>query len=397
MDKIRQHTRDSTLFQFDKEGSRNISKSQNQVVLPSYIDDFTAIRRLTSKTAISPLATITSSYEVDFDLISPNGHLEEVYAEIQIAELGGTTQSTFIGYDMFDRIEVECPEGTLFKVIYPDQLYYLEKLNQNLLQFNRAKVVELLQSNYQPIANTVNAGSTTLFYLKIPAFDEMPDLRWLGKNNGSNPLLRFYFKAPTSFVMSGSTNLGISYFNLIIKQVPTPLNYLSIDKTFRYTNWQRFTNILTLAANSQYNLQLNTIFGYAAYLVILIRNAPVASNGTNFCQPQNAIQNFELHDASNNIIAINQPIYMNRFVMNRHMSGDIFDSSLYPYIYTVVFSLNPDDIRNKVTGGYQFTSKEVLLLNTNPILTTGSFEISVWAANYDYYTFKADGNFTFTR
>lgn len=387
------HSRNIELFPFEKEGKINISKAQNQVVLPSYVDEFSYVRRLTSKTAISALASVTQGLEVDFDLISPNGHIQEVFAEIALAELGGTTQSTFLGYDIFDRIDIEIG-GTVFRSIYPDELWYLEKLSVNQLEFNRMKAAEHVQANYQPVASTISPGGITLFYLRLPLFTyELPDLRWLAQP----PLIRCYFKTPASFVTSGSTNLGISYFNMIIKQFPTPLVNLSIDKTFRYINWSRYSNVVSLNPNSQYTYQLNTLMGESAMLVIMFRSSPVYSNGNNFLQLQNALQAFELHDESNNIISISHTPYLNFSVLNRPLSGDYFDSAFYPYIYTLIFSKNPDKIHTQVTGSYRFTSKENFQFNTSPVLVAGTYEITVWSADYNYYTIGRNGSFTFTR
>lgn len=381
------------LFPFTKVNGVNLSKIQSEVVLPSYVDEFSYTRRLTSKTAIASLAPLTSGMEVDFDLITPNGHLEALYVEINLAETGGVAASTFLGYNIFDHIDVEV-NGVLFKTIYPEQLAFLEKLNVNQLQFNRIRYAELTQANYQPIANTIHISSTSLFYLKMPIFThEMPDLRWLSQP----PLIRFYFKAPSSFVNSGSTSVAISYMNLIVKQFPTPLTNLSIDKTYRYINWNRYSTTMTLQNTTQYTVQLNTLMGDSAMLVFMLRSAPTYSNANNFLQLKNYFSSFELHDQSNNIIAIAESTYLNLNVMNRALSGDIFDSSSYPYIYTIIFSKNPDKIYTQVTGSYKFTSKENLVFTTAPTLSVGSYELLVYSADYNYYTFNRDGTFRFSR
>lgn len=393
-DRSRDHANNGMqLFPFVSSNGKNILKSQNEILFPSYVNNFENIRRLVPQTSVSTNVAIFNGQEVDFQLVTPNGHLKDLYAEITMIELGGVSPATFNAYNIFNRLEVEL-SGVLFRVIYPDEFFYIPKLFQNQLEFNRVRTVEGLQPNYAPATPTLLQKGSFTFYLKIPLFvGSMPDLRWLA----SPPLLRFYFNAPGSFA-SGSALIGLTQFNLVIDQINTPLVNLSIDKTFRYINWNRYLQTVAMVPNSEYVLQLNTLSGYSAMLFFMIRDSPTSTNPGNWETPRNILNTFELHDSSNNIIAISQNNAMNLHIWNKSLPGDIIDSAQNPYFYTIIFSTMPDKIEHGIcTGGMQMTSRENLYLYTNSTMAAGNYEITVWSADMCTYTIRKDGSATFTR
>jgi len=392
--KSRDHSRNIKLFPFEKEGNKNILKSQNEIILPDYVDNFANIRRLTAKTSIQTNSAIFNGEEVDFDLQTPSGHLKNLYVEITLIELGGTTASTFNIFNVFNRLEVEVG-GKLYHVFYPDELFTLQKIKQNFLEFNRVKIAEQLQGNYTPLSPSLTAGGSQVFLFPIPLWcGSQPDLRLLNQP----PLLRFYFNSPASFVLTGSQNVGITQFNLLVEQIPTPIQDTQIDKWYRYQNWNRFIQTISLAPNSEYIMQLNTLMGYSAMLLFMIRLSPTATNATNWQNMQNILSSFELHDSSNNIIAISQYNLANLHIFNKVLPGDILDNHYTPFFYTIIHSECPDKSdEGMIGGGYQYSGRENLYLYTNSTMTAGNFEVTVWSSDYNMYCIRRDGSFDFTK
>jgi len=382
------HTKQIDLYPFAKHNGMNWPASQVAVILPKDVSLFSNIRRITPMTALSANQPIQPGGEVVFELQSPNGHLKSVYIELILTELN-SGNSKFNVYNLFQRIDLEVG-GLLFHSFYPEELFYCQMLNRNALEHERIKVAEGLDANYVEEDPTIVQNTSRTFYLKIPVFSAMPDLRLLN----CKPLLRCYFKNPVNVTYGTSPNLGITQMNLIIEQVNTPIMYSNIDKNFRYIDFTRFINpSITLNASNEYTFQLNTLYGYCGYLVFFLRQAGTGTNGLFW---RTTVNNFtwELHDESNTIIAIEQNDLLNRHVIN-NLPADIINKGFY--INTVLFALNGETIENSPSGGWQFTGRENLILRTNTSFVNGVYELYVMGAEYQHYCIKSDGSFTFTK
>ena len=238
------------------------------------------------------------------------------------------------------------------------------------------------------------AGGSRTVILKLPVFEQHPDLR----NLSSAPLLRCYFNNPANIVTNGSANIGLTQFNVLVEQINTPVMYKNIDKNYRYIEYTRFINPnINLQPNQQYVFQLNTFTGYSAYLMFFLRPAGAETNG-NYWQTTVGNYTWQLNDDTNTIIAIQQYPLLNQNILNKFPSDNIIDVGAgNNLIQTAIFAIDPVNVPNVPTGGYQFTTRENLIIYTNSTFTAGNYELYCLSAEYRLYTIKKDGSFSYTR
>jgi hypothetical protein len=379
---------------FPRENFKGMSmlKSQTQIVFPPGVDNYYFLRRLTATTSV-PLNVQLDTMEIDFQLQSYNGHLKELYAEIGIVNLSSSTSAVFNPYKMFNRIDVEI-NGQLFHSYYPDELWYGQVIFRNLLENNRVRTAEGMQGNYTPDSPVIPASGTRNFLLKLPIFTSPHvDLRQIT----GIVMLRFFIDTP-NYWNSSTTQLGFTQFNLIEEIINTPIMNLNIDKYFRYNNFVRFTNTLSMSANNQYVQQLNSLIGNASMIMIMLRPSPTSTFLTNWQNLVNLnLYNVSLYDETNNLVAIAQYDLLNRHILNKALPGDFFDNGSTPYIYTIIHAVNPAGSPDQQTGFYNYNTKQNIYINTLAGFSSSSYELTVWAIMLDHYCIKKNGEFSFTR
>ena len=85
-----------------------------------------------------------------------------------------------------------------------------------------------------------------------------------------------------------------------------------------------------MTASSSYDIRLTSATGMSAYLVFIVRSAPLAASSVNTFIP---IQSFELRDQSNTIVGINTTNDLST-ELSLLFQGDIFN---YKSIYVIPF------------------------------------------------------------
>jgi hypothetical protein len=389
------HTSNMKLFPHirDSQG-RNMLASHAQLAYPKGIDLWHGYRRLVAKSALPLLTNIPSGAELDFDIIT-QGALAGLMFEFTVIT-SDALASTFNPYDIFQRIDLETDSGKLFHQSYPDELWIVNVLQRSLNENNFKKNLEGMQSNYTPNSPSIAAGAgvSTTYLLEYRLFNgSMPDLRSLNQAL----LMRLYLNPATAFVISGSQNVQLTNFNILLKEVNLPMIRPRQDLWFRYQNFVRNIQTLQMGPSQQYDFQLNTFSGFAAYLFFVIRQSPVSTNAGNAHTYNNNLTSFELRDSSNVIIAIN-----NYPLMNKYWVGQEFQSDFLTYpnnnVFVIPHSTNVLGAEDgQQCGGLQYTTKEILHLETNAAFTAGTWEVAIWASNYEFYSINADGTIMFTK
>lgn len=351
-------------------------QSQNEVNLP-YVNEYLGWRRLKSKTAVSN-SPIGSESHWDLNVL---GNIQSLHCEIVLKE-GNVGNSRFNIYNIFDRLEVEGESGENILTVYPDVLFYNKMLFRPREEHSRTKILEGLNDDFSEETITIAQNASRTFYLHLDMFDySSPNLRSLNKPL----LLKFYFKNPADFCVSGSsTSITITSMDLILNQILQPPIIMNENINYRWLNLIRHNEVMALQASSEYTVKLNGLSGMSAYIFFMVRPSPVPTNAVNFKTLQ-AIDAFELNDKDNQILAIKQTPLLNRYIVSKVFPGEILN---YNYnIYVIPFCINASSaVHGSFTGGQFLSSHENLKIFTPSTLTPGNFEISVWSANYEYFT-----------
>lgn len=360
--------------------------THTDVILPSFVCQYLGWRRLQPKTALqnSPL----NGLETHFDLIV-QGHLQSAYIEIDFKE-NNTGNSRFNIYNVFDRIEIEDTNSQVAKTIYPDILFQKKMLFRDRDYHERVKQLEGLQSDFTPETITLTQNTNRIFYLEFDIFNGSQPIL----NNLNKPILiKFFFKNPSEFVYSGSTNITIQSMNIIAEQllVPYHSSVFKHDMNYRWDNYVRYTDQRSLQASQEYDIKLSGLNGLSAFVFFMIRPTPI-TNPTNWDTYQ-SVENFELRDRDGQIIAINNNDIFNRKIVSKSFAGEILNYT-GKNIYLIPFAINPEGVSHgQSTGSFGFTTHEILHIKTPSTLISGNFEIVVWSCNYETYTITAKGDF----
>lgn len=209
-----------TLHPYTKVGNVLMKSSHVDQSFPPHVNELEGWRRQASKSAL-PTGTLTQGVNVDFEINSSGGHITTMYQEITMKEnnIGAATVSP---YKFFERIEIYFNNGEdLFKIVYPDENYYLRMLiKRDYISQRTKRLAEYLNTDYTPQTNNIARNGTTTFYLEFDLFEgSQPDLRDLK----SGILVRFYFNQAAYFCdPAGSTNVSLTNMNILIRQLNIP-------------------------------------------------------------------------------------------------------------------------------------------------------------------------------
>lgn len=380
---------------------RLVKASDNEVRLPD-IQCWKGINRLQPLTAINTSTILTNS-EIDFQIGAglSRGILEHLNIEITLKNNDAVNNAYFNIYNIFQRIEIVDPKGSIFRTYYPDELFYVMLLYRSLEENNILRRNEGIDDNYVPLYPTIHSSSQQTFILQFNLFkNKMVDLRAL--NN--TLMLRFYMNAPADINMAypgftTTTNISIVSFFLLSKEVDYPLVRYSQPIYQRYINYTRFVQSLQLVPSQSVDIQLNTFSGYSPFIFFMLRNSPTATNGDNWSNmlPLDNLTKYEFRDSSNNIVGVNMDLNESRYFINSVFLSD-FLSKINTYLIVIPFALAPQKIEdNMVTGGYQFTTREILHLEFGASLNAGTYELTVWQASYECFGITPSGDMLYTK
>lgn len=377
------------------ETGKLIKASQNEVRTP-HLSVWKGWNRLQPMTAIVT-GTPIQSQEVDFQYGGnlARGDCSEINIEITLKE-GNTGNSTFHPTNLWHRIDIVESSGKIYQNIYTDQLYLVTMIHRDLETHNKLRHPEGLQSDYTPDSPTIAQNQSRQFILKFPLFDNLVDLRLLNA-----PLMfRFYFNNFSSVVMSSSSaNVSISAMNLLIKEIQLPLYRYSKPIFHRYINYTRLTRSIQMQASNSYDIKLDTLSGSSPYIFFVLRPNGTNQNADNLFNftPLSYLNVFELRDANNNIIGINNNLLENKYITTSDFNSDYLNQT-NTHVGIISFSLAGQKAEQGwYSGSYEFTTNEFLHLEMGSGLPNATYELTVWASEYNMFAIHPDGSFSFTR
>ena len=374
------------LHPYSKVGNMMVKSSHVGNDFPPHVNELEGWRRQPSKSAL-PTGALTQGVNVDFEINSTGGHISTMYIELTLKE-NNTGAATISPYQCFERIEYYVNNGQdLFRIVYPDENYFLRMLTKRDFISHRSKrFSEYLNADYTPQTGNLPQNATTTFLLEFDLFSgSQPDIRLL--KNGL--LCRFYFNQSAYFCNpAGSTNVSLSNMNILIRQLNIPMVNYGFPLRHKYINYTRnLQSINPMVANTQYDIKLNSLRGYCAYLVIMLRTNPVYSNYTNYDTFLGNIDNIEFHDRNNQLISFQFKQNFNNWIMASNFDTDFLVS--YPTgtnVWILPFTMAPSQAEHGISyGGYQLTSDEIVRITTNSSFATNNVEVSIWGAMYESF------------
>lgn len=236
----------NNLHPYVRDHHGQLIKASHNESFPSQVQEWNQWRRLVPKTTIS--ATISQGAEIQFDL-NIIGHVQTMYLEIALKE-NNTGNATLNPYDIFEKIEVECNNsGKKFRTLYPDDMFICKMLHRDLIDHNRKRYIEKLNSDFTPQTNNLPQDTTVTFIIEFDIFEgSQPDLRLL-----KYPLLlRLYMNQPLYFVRTGSSSdISLISLNILQRALDLPIMRYSAPLHHRYINYVRILN------QKHYYLQMN--------------------------------------------------------------------------------------------------------------------------------------------
>lgn len=368
------------------------SHFNNNIVVPlSQADpapknsEFDCWRRLVGRTSVP---TLSQGVEMNIELHCPH-HLQEVYLEIALRE-NNTADATLKLYNLFERIEIE-HEGRVIKLLYPDEQWFKVLITRTFEEQRKKRLTEGYNADFTPTAASLPQNTTQTFYLPLHLFESKPDFRLLN----SNLLIRFYFNQPAYFA-TGSTNISLSNFTLLTKSLDVPIYRYKMPLFHRYCNMVRLTENRQMNAGSYIDVKLNSFHGESLGLAWVIRNTPSQTSYANYDNYISAgILSYELHDRSNDLIAIKHTAQMNR-ILTRDWDSDYFNQ--YNNIFVIPFShrMQSDILSGYVSGSYTLTSDEILRIDFDSSFTSGNYELTVWNFQLNSFTIHPNGEIKFS-
>ena len=350
---------------------------------------------------IQPMTSLNigllSNQEIDFQIGSfmSNGFLDEMYAEITITE-GNTSNAQFNPYDLVSHLDVQDLTGSLWKQIFPDENFLSQVLYRNVDEAYRFNAFEKMDMTFTPLNPTIAQNGSYQFVIPIPLFmNKFVDLRLL-----KSPLmLRFYMNNAASIAYTGSsTNLILSSFNLLVKEIQLPGLKYSKCLNFKYHNWVRNIQSIYLQPSNTYDIKLNTFTGNAKYVFVLLRPNPTGTSANNLHNYAlgSHFSSIQLNDSNSNIIGVSVNMNENKYITSKDFNS-LFLVQPNTNIVIFNFSLNAQGGAGEYLGGFQFTSNEFLHFTTDSTLTAATYEITIWAVNQEIFKIHPDGSLTYTK
>jgi hypothetical protein len=349
---------------------------KNDLVLPP-MNSFHQIRSK-PQSGFNQTTLISNAGQLDYHLNSA-GYISHLKLEMEFTI--STAAVTLIPAYLIDRVEIMSSENNIISTIYGDVIY-LEKVHQTLEEHTRTRTVEGLTAGYDGTAYAV--GSYRVVF-KIPTFIDQTQLKLNAIRE--KLLVRIYFSS-LGVVAGTAANISVTLCDVLQKgvQLSNTLESLEISRKMKAEHKFRFLNpvraasqTLAMAASSQYDIRLTSANNLSAFLLFVVRAAPLTTNINTFV----AIDKFQLLDQDNVIQSI-EISNENHKWLTKAFDGDIFN---FKNIYCVPFAESiKDSLNGGQTGFYSMTSNEILRIYTSGTFTPGSYRIDVYSWDHNKLT-----------
>jgi len=317
---------------------------------------------------------------IDIELRSKH-FTQRILLELVVRNIGAANISVDLPF-LINYIEILESNGSVMSTIHADSIYH-EKLYQPLDYVNRIAPIEgydVSSGNYQ---NTLAAGETKTYYLHIPTWIDSgyPKLGALK----DDLLFRIYFSNLGCDTPNDLQLVDCSIFThgkQLHPRIESSENRKRSQASlkFRYLEPVRGMTISrALQPSSEYDFELSSLRGYYSHIVFHLRAQPYTyANNTDFIP----IDEFELRDAQNNLVAITIPANLSRFVLSQEgFTGDVINKK---NIYLIPFALSAEANRSgSQSGGYFFTGNERLVIRTRADLTPQAYLIQAYGYEYN--------------
>jgi hypothetical protein len=360
------------------------------------LDVWKGYNRIQPMTAVS--SGLLATQEIDFQIGSfmSTGYLDDLAVEITITE-GNTGNAQFNIYDVFAHIDIQDLTGAIYKQLYPDEMFLSQVLYRDTDGSYRFNNFEgLAFPTFVPLSPTVAQNTSYQFVIPIPVFmNQFVDLRLL-----KSPLMiRCYMNNAASIAYSGtSTNLLLTSINLLAKEIQLPKLSYSKCLNFKSHNWVRNVQSIALQPSNTYDIKLNTFTGNAKYMFVLLRPSPTANNANNLHNYAlgSHFSSAQINDSNSNIIGVSFNMNENKFITSKDFNS-LFLVQPNTNIFVFNFALNAQGGSGQYMGGLQFSSNEFFHFTTDSTLSSGTYEITLWAVNQEMFAIHPDGSFTYTK
>jgi hypothetical protein len=358
--------------------SNGMKSSQNLTLPPMNL--FGGRIRTKPQSGFTQNTLISGNGQLDFWLGSA-GYVKNIRLEMEYTI--STAAVSILPMYLIDRVEFHSTEGNIISTIYGDNVYF-EKLHETLEYYNRIRTTQNLDASYNAISQAV--GNYRILF-KIPCFIDQcePKLSVI-----QNKMLVRVFFSNLGVVAGSAANISVTLCDIIQETVQLSSSLeameqqrkVSKDLHFRFLNPVRATSqTINMVGGSQYDIRLTSANNLSAYLVFVIRSAPLTgANINNFV----AIDSYELLDQDNTIQGLKITNEQQK-IMSLNFDGDILN---FKNIYVVPFTISVSSSRNgQQCGYYGFTSNEILRVYTpNAGWVNGNYRIDVFT--YDYNILK---------
>lgn len=350
-------------------------KNSHAMVLPP-MNKFGSLIRSKPQSGFNQSTLISNSGQLDFHLNSA-GYIEKLILEMELTIT--TAAVTVIPHYLIDRVELLSTEGNIISTIYGDVIY-AHKIHKSLEEHNREKSYENLDSSYDGVSIAVG---TKRLELHIPCFIDGCQLKL--NTIKSKLITRIYF-SNLGVTVGSAANIAVTLCDIIQVGAQLAPEHESKETNlksrgtfnFRFLNPVRVASqTLTLAASNQYDIRLTSANNMSAYLVFVIRGAPLTTSNINTFQ---AIDYYELLDQDNTVVGIkmNQELHK---MLSKQFAGDILN---YKNIYCIPFCISVESAnQGSQTGFYNFTSNEILRFYTSSTLVGGSYRVDIYSFDYN--------------
>lgn len=359
-------------------------KNSHQLVLPP-LNRFGGQIRSKPQSGFNQATLLSSNGQLDFHLNSA-GYIEKIFLELELTVANAAV--TIIPHYLIDRVELLSSEGNIVSTIYGDVIY-LNKINKTLEECNRENPVENLNANYDGIS--IPVGSKRIIF-HIPTFLDASAMKLSVIK--SKLIARIYFSS-LGVTVGNVANITVSLCDILQHgtQLSAQLEAMENHRkanglhAFRFLNPVRVSSqTIQMVASNQYDIRLTSANNMSAYLLFVIRAAPITSANINTFIP---IDYYELLDKDSIITGIKTSSEYNR-LMSKAFDGDIL--SVRVGIYLIPFTISVSASNNGgQCGFYSFTSNEILRIYTRSDLVTGSYRVDVYSFDYNKLSIK-DGS-----
>lgn len=317
--------------------------------------------------------------------------LEDLVLKVQVTVQGADARLVGLPH-WFNRIEIRAQNGSKhLNIIYADNLMFaFNMLDDNQLPY--VKKLANMDDNWDPLPS-ITAGSTKTFYL--PLLGSWIDTADLFFKNIEGDLI-FDFYPESDIRMSGTGTIDVNTMEFLVSteqltdedaktqekfnmQVGSEIDYLDVTPVQFYNH--------SLTANSQTKLELDSLRGEFAFLLLLIKQTGASNANNGHFEYVSLGENAKidvLDPGSKSILGSGTGIdeqYLRNYVFSKHFRTDFSDKKS---AYHIPFGGNSlKAFLGARDGSIWFDgSRNYLSITPDSSFTSANYDITIYGYSY---------------